>query len=137
MVGHGIISDFGAPGRERSKSTVPRLHSSTSASFRTSELEEAARALTRRIQRPEPIAHIYPADDPKLEQVLSKLRVSLRKRTATAAGGDGGVRGLARHFRIVDRNGNGALDPSEFFKVCALNRLPLLGRRRPAAVRAL
>ena len=37
----------------------------------------------------------------------------------------GGVRGLARHFRIVDRNGNGALDPSEFFKVCALNRLPL------------
>ena len=77
------------------------------------------RALTRRIQRPEPIAHIYPADDPKLEQVLSKLRVSLRKRTATAAGGDGGVRGLARHFRIVDRNGNGALDPSEFFKVCA------------------
>ena len=58
---------------------------STSASFRTSELEEAARALTRRIQRPEPIAHIYPADDPKLEQVLSKLRVSLRKRTATAA----------------------------------------------------
>ena len=98
---------------------------STSASLRSSELEEAARALTRRIQRPEPIAHIYPADDPKLEQVLSKLRVSLRKRTATAAGGDGGVRGLARHFRIVDRNGNGALDPSEFFKVCALNRLPL------------
>ena len=95
---------------------------STSASLRSSELEEAARALTRRIQRPEPIAHIYPADDPKLKQVLSKLRVSLRKRTA---GGDGGVRGLARHFRIVDRNGNGALDPSEFFKVCALNRLPL------------
>ncbi len=56
---------------------------STSASLRSSELEEAARALTRRIQRPEPIAHIYPADDPKLEQVLSKLRVSLRKRTAT------------------------------------------------------
>ena len=95
---------------------------STSASLRSSELEEAARALTRRIQRPEPIAHIYPADDPKLEQVLSKLRVSLRKRTGI---GDGGVRGLARHFRIVDRNGNGALDPSEFFKVCALNRLPL------------
>lgn len=54
-----------------------------------------------------------------LEEVLTRLRASLKKRGAE------GIRGLGIHFRICDRNRNGQLDREEFEKCVKLNRLDL------------
>ena len=54
-----------------------------------------------------------------VEEVMTKLRASLKRRGAE------GIRGLARHFKICDSNGNGTLDADEFTKCCRLNNLGL------------
>lgn len=54
-----------------------------------------------------------------VEAIMEKLRASLKRRGAE------GIRGLARHFKIVDRNHNGQLDLEEFEKCCRLNNLGL------------
>ena len=54
-----------------------------------------------------------------VEAVMLKLRTSLKRRGAE------GIRGLARHFKICDVNGNGSLDAEEFEKCCRLNNLGL------------
>lgn len=51
--------------------------------------------------------------------ILEKMRVSLKRRGAE------GIRGLGRHFKIVDRNKNGTLDPEEFDQCCKINGLGL------------
>ena len=55
----------------------------------------------------------------EVEEVLARLRVSLKGRGAE------GIRGLARHFRIVDRDHSGKLDRDEFSRLCTLNKLGL------------
>ena len=54
-----------------------------------------------------------------VEEGMTKLRASLKRRGAE------GIRGLARHFKICDSNGNGTLDADEFTKCCRLNNLGL------------
>lgn len=54
-----------------------------------------------------------------VEAVLAKLRTSLKGRGAD------GIRGLARHFKIVDRDRSGSLDSDEFANACRINRLDL------------
>ena len=53
----------------------------------------------------------------ELDAILDKLRASLKKRTVAE-----GIRGLAIHFRICDRNDDGTISKSEF-----RGALPVLG----------
>jgi len=53
------------------------------------------------------------------EAVLTKLRASLKKRGAE------GIRGLSRHFKIVDRDKSGSIDADEFANLCRINNLGL------------
>ena len=53
------------------------------------------------------------------EAVLEKMRTSLKRRGAE------GIRGLARHFKIVDRDKSGQLDADEFEQCCKINSLGL------------
>ena len=53
-----------------------------------------------------------------VEAILEKLRSSLKRRGAE------GIRGLGRHFKIIDRSGDG-LDAEEFAHLCKINRLGL------------
>lgn len=59
--------------------------------------------------------------DPQAAAVLEKLRGSLKRRGAE------GIRGLGRHFKIVDRNRSGDLDSEEFAQCCRINALGLTG----------
>mmetsp|Transcript_72498 Transcript_72498/g.143977 ORF Transcript_72498/g.143977 Transcript_72498/m.143977 type:complete len:391 (-) Transcript_72498:608-1780(-) len=54
-----------------------------------------------------------------VEHLLEKLRASLKRRGAE------GIRGLARHFKIVDRNNNKTLEQDEFEQACRINNLGL------------
>ena len=54
-----------------------------------------------------------------VEAVLEKLRASLKRRGAE------GIRGLGRHFKIVDRDRSGSLDFDEFAQACRINNLGL------------
>ena len=56
---------------------------------------------------------------PEAKAVLDKLRSALKRRGAE------GIRGLARHFKIVDRSKTGVLDAEEFEQACKLNQLGL------------
>jgi Ca2+-binding EF-hand superfamily protein len=58
-------------------------------------------------------------DAPEAKAVLDKLRSALKRRGAE------GIRGLARHFKIVDRSKTGVLDAEEFEQACKLNQLGL------------
>ena len=55
----------------------------------------------------------------EVDAVLEKLRASLKKRGAE------GIRGLSRHFKIVDRDNSKSIDADEFAQLCKLNRLGL------------
>lgn len=55
----------------------------------------------------------------EVDAVLEKLRASLKRRGAE------GIRGLARHFKIVDRDNSKSIDADEFSQLCNLNRLGL------------
>ena len=59
------------------------------------------------------------SEQQQLESILARLRESLKGRGAD------GIRGLARHFRIVDRDHSGKLDRDEFIRLCSLNKLKL------------
>lgn len=65
-----------------------------------------------------------------VEAILQKLRKSLAKRGAE------GVRGLARHFKIVDRDGSGGVDPDEFANFCRINKLGLDQNEQAALMQA-
>ena len=54
-----------------------------------------------------------------VEAILEKLRSSLKRRGAE------GIRGLGRHFKIIDRSGDGHIDAEEFAQLCKINRLGL------------
>lgn len=53
------------------------------------------------------------------EAIVEKMRTALKKRTADVDG-HSGIQGLARNFRICDRNNNRRLDLEEFAKCIAL-----------------
>jgi Ca2+-binding EF-hand superfamily protein len=54
-----------------------------------------------------------------VETILEKLRTSLGRRGAE------GVRGLGRHFKIIDRDNSHTLDAEEFSNCCRINKLGL------------
>lgn len=56
---------------------------------------------------------------PNVDEVLERLRASLKARGAS------GIRGLGRHFRICDTDKSGALCRSEFNKCMRINKLDL------------
>jgi len=62
-----------------------------------------------------------------VEPVLEKLRAHMRSR------GVEGIRGLGRHFKMVDRGGSGSVNADEFVYACRINNLGL----SPAEVRLL
>jgi len=66
----------------------------------------------------------------EVESVLEKLRASLKRRGAE------GIRGLGRHFKIVDRDRSGSLDPSEFAHACRINNLGLSEPEQRVLMRA-
>ena len=51
-----------------------------------------------------------------VEAILEKLRSSLKRRGAE------GIRGLGRHFKIIDRSGDGHIDAEEFAQLLAFGR---------------
>jgi Ca2+-binding EF-hand superfamily protein len=59
------------------------------------------------------------------EPIVTRMRAALKKRTAEADGSEGGIRGLARNFRICDRNKNGSLELDEFARCIALCNIGL------------
>ena len=65
------------------------------------------------------VRHHMSSEDGPAGPILEKMRISLKRRGAE------GIRGLGRHFKIVDRNKNGYLDPEEFEQCCKINGLGL------------
>ena len=68
--------------------------------------------------------------DPRVEAILEKLRASLKRRGAE------GIRGLSRHFMIVDRDKSKSIDAEEFAQLCKLNRLGLNEQEQAILMRA-
>jgi len=66
----------------------------------------------------------------EVEPVLEKLRTSLKRRGAE------GIRGLGRHFKIVDRDRSGSLDADEFAHACRINNLGLSDSEQRVLMRA-
>ena len=66
----------------------------------------------------------------EVEAVLERLRASLKRRGAE------GIRGLGRHFKIVDRDRSGSLDADEFANACRINRLGLSDSEQRVLMRA-
>jgi len=58
------------------------------------------------------------------EKILEKLRAAIKLRTADVDGVSG-IRGLARNFRLCDKNRNGTLDLDEFARCVSMCKLGL------------